>query len=144
MKLLNFFSKKTRTMNACLILFTALLFISCNESEPLTENVTILKKSNSLALHKTTSTFGLIGNGVNLQPSYYNNGNCDLGWTLMKQNTKIQTVRIEVEPGQVVNAKRWISEAKSNGYKVIITYHKSSVLGSDSTSELLAAYLVEK
>lgn len=139
MKLLNFFSKQARIMNACLILFTALLFTSCDESTPVTENVTILKKSNSLALHKTSSSLGLIGNGVNLQPSYYNNGNCDLGWTLMKQNTKIQTVRIEVEPGQEVNAKRWISEAKLNGYKVIVTFHKSNALGSDKLSDLLAA-----
>ena len=88
---------------------------------------------------KTASQLGELGNGVNLQPSYYNSGNCDLGWNLMKQNTKIQTVRIEVEPGQEANAKRWISEAKANGYKVIVSYHKASVLGSYSTAELMAA-----
>ena len=79
------------------------------------------------------------GNGVNLQPSYYNGGNPNFGWSLMKQQTKIKTVRIEIEPGYVTQAKSWISQARSNGYAVIATYHKASVLGSDNTSELNAA-----
>jgi len=79
------------------------------------------------------------GNGVNLQPSYSNGGNADLGWSLMKENKKIQTVRIEIEPGQETNAKRWIKEALDNEYKVIATYHKSSVLASDDMSELQKA-----
>ena len=79
------------------------------------------------------------GNGVNLQPSYYNGGNPSFGWSLMKQQTKIKTVRIEIEPGYVTQAKSWISQARSNGYAVIATYHKASVLGSDNTSELNAA-----
>lgn len=82
---------------------------------------------------------GLYPNGVNLQPSYYNNGNVNMGWSLMKANTKIKTVRIEIEPGKETQAKTWISQARSNGFTVIATYHKSSVLGSDSTSELNAA-----
>ncbi|MFD1470135.1 cellulase family glycosylhydrolase [Hymenobacter caeli] len=80
-----------------------------------------------------------LGNGVNLQPSYYNGGNPNFGFSLMKQQTKIKTVRIEIEPGYVSQAKSWISQAKSNGYAVIATYHKSSVLGSDNTSELATA-----
>jgi mannan endo-1,4-beta-mannosidase len=75
-------------------------------------------------------------NGVNLQPSYYNNGNVNFGWSLMNANTKIKTVRIEIEPGKETQARTWISQARSNGKLVIATYHKSSVLGSDSTSEL--------
>jgi mannan endo-1,4-beta-mannosidase len=89
-----------------------------------------------------TSTADLtanLGNGVNLQPSYYNGGNPDFGWSLMKQQTKIKTVRIEIEPDKVSQAKSWISQAKANGYAVIATYHKSSVLGSDNTAELTAA-----
>lgn len=85
---------------------------------------------------KDSQTFG---NGINLQPSYFNGGNCDLGWDLMNQKANIKTVRIEVEPGQETNAKRWISEAKANGKTVIVTYHKSKVLGSDNTAELDAA-----
>ena len=80
---------------------------------------------------------GIFPNGVNLQPSYYNGGNPNLGWTLMNQNTKIQTVRIEIEP-KLSQAKSWISQARSNGKTVIATYHKASVLGSDSTRELTA------
>lgn len=82
---------------------------------------------------------GLVPNGVNLQPSYFNNGNVNFGWSLMKANTKIGTVRIEVEPGKETQAKTWISQARANGYTVIVTYHKVAALGSDSTSELNTA-----
>lgn len=77
-----------------------------------------------------------LGNGVNLQPSYYNGGNPNFAFSLMKQQTKIKTVRIEIEPDKVTQAKSWISQARSNGYAVIATYHKSAVLGSDKTSDL--------
>ncbi|WP_223648982.1 cellulase family glycosylhydrolase [Hymenobacter psoromatis] len=80
-----------------------------------------------------------LGNGVNLQPSYYNGGNPNFGFSLMKQQSKIKTVRIEIEPGYETQAKGWISQAKSNGFAVIATYHKSSVLGSDNTGELATA-----
>ncbi|MGC8802430.1 MAG: hypothetical protein ACP5PS_01460 [Bacteroidales bacterium] len=79
------------------------------------------------------------GNGVNIQPSYYNNGYPNLGTSLMKQQTKIKTVRIEIEPDKVTQAKSWIKELKSAGYNLICTYHKASVLGTDSKSELIAA-----
>ena len=57
----------------------------------------------------------------------------------MNSNTKIKTVRIEIEPDKVSQAKSWISQAQANGKTIIATYHKSAVLGSDSTSELSAA-----
>ena len=105
------------------------IFSQCSESESVSP------------VSKTTlpSEEGVFGNGVNLQPSYYNGGNPNFGWTLMKQNTKIKTVRIEIEPDKVTQAKSWISQAKSNGYTIIATYHKASVLGSDNASELTAA-----
>lgn len=84
-------------------------------------------------------TSGFSGDGVNLQPSYYNNGNPNMAWSLMKQQTKIKTVRIEIEPDKVQQAKTWIADAKANGFAVVATYHKASVLGSDATSELTAA-----
>jgi mannan endo-1,4-beta-mannosidase len=84
---------------------------------------------------KTSSA--VFGNGVNLQPSYSNNGVADLGWVLMKKYPKIKTVRIEVEPGQESNAKRWIKEAKDNGYDVIVTYHDYKLLASDDPIDLL-------
>ena len=62
-------------------------------------------------------TEGVFGNGVNLQPSYYNNGNPNFGWSLMKQQTKIITVRIEIEPDKVSQAKTWISQARSNYHR---------------------------
>lgn len=79
----------------------------------------------------------LLPDGVNLQPSYYSGGNVDLGFTLMKQNPKIKSLRIEIEPTQVANAVRWISEAIANGYNIICTYHKASVLGSATSRMLL-------
>lgn len=78
-------------------------------------------------------------NGVNLQPSYYNNGNVNMGWSVMNGNSKITSVRIEIEPDKVTQAKTWIAQAKSNGKQIIATYHKVAVLGSDSSSELSGA-----
>ncbi len=101
----------------------------------------LLGASISIALLGTASASfaGEFGNGVNLQPSYYNNGNVDMGWSLMKSKGNIKSVRIEIEPGKETQGKTWIAQAKSNGYTVIATYHKSSVLGSDSASELATA-----
>lgn len=47
-----------------------------------------------------TSTMSLNGlRGVNLQPSYYANGNPNFGWSLMEQySSTIKLVRIEIEP----------------------------------------------
>lgn len=82
---------------------------------------------------------GVFPNGVNLQPSYYNNGNVNMGWSLMNSQSAIQTTRIEIEPDKVTQARTWIAQARSNGKTVIATYHKAAVLGSDSASELSAA-----
>ena len=95
--------------------------------------------TNDANIDVSTNATNGFGNGVNLQPSYYNGGNPNFAWSLMKQQTKIKTVRIEIEPGYVSQAKTWISQARSNGYAVIATYHKASVLGSDNTAELNAA-----
>jgi mannan endo-1,4-beta-mannosidase len=78
----------------------------------------------------STLTAGL-GNGVNLQPSYYYGGNVDLGWDLMVKNPKIKSVRIEIELGQEANAERWIREAVSRKYAVIGTFHKAAMLTPD-------------
>lgn len=77
------------------------------------------------------------GNGVNLQPSYYNNGNVTFGWDLMHKYGQIKSVRIEIEPDKVQQGHEWISQAHANGYDIIATYHKSAVLGSDDPQELL-------
>jgi len=79
------------------------------------------------------------GNGVCLQPSYYNGGNVNFGWDFMKGFESIKTVRIEIEPDHAAQAKGWIQQALSNGYHVVATYHKVAALGSNDPNELLAA-----
>lgn len=77
--------------------------------------------------------------GVNLQPSYYNNGNITIGWETMKKYPQIKSLRIEVEPDKVEQANEWIREASSEDYDLILTYHKYEVLGSDDVEELMEA-----
>lgn len=109
----------------------SLLLICCSKKQ--SDQVTAQPTTTTT----TTAPVTLAGNGVNLQPSYYNSGNVDLGFPLMKQQANIKTVRIEIEPTQVTNAIRWIKEASDNGYTIICTYHKATVLGSDNLSDLL-------
>jgi hypothetical protein len=79
----------------------------------------------------------LFGDGVNLQPSYYNSGNVTFGFSLMQQYPNIKSVRIEIEPFVSIGlATSWIRQALDAGYKVIVTYHKYTVLGSDQASDL--------
>lgn len=78
-------------------------------------------------------------NGVNLQPSYYNNGNVTFGWDMMKKYTQIQSVRIEIEPNMVEQGREWIRQAEDAGYHMIVTYHKYEALGSDDSGELIEA-----
>ncbi|RXK85515.1 glycoside hydrolase family 5 protein [Filimonas effusa] len=120
-------------ITALLVLNLSGLFYSCKkDSTASTEG----ESTNGSVV--TVKAAGIL-NGVNLQPSYYNNGNPVIDWALMKQQTKIKTVRIEIEPGFETQAKNWISGAVSNGFAVIATYHKYTVLGSDNVSDLNAA-----
>jgi len=83
------------------------------------------------------STDTLFGNGVCLQPSYYNGGNVTFGFPLMQTLPKIRSARIEIEPAvPIALAASWIQQARSNGYKVIATYHKYTVLGSNNPADL--------
>ena len=77
-----------------------------------------------------------IKNGVNIQASYYNNGNVTIGWDLMQEYPEIEAVRIEIEPDRVNQAVTWIRQAQEEGYQVIATYHKSTVLGSNHVADL--------
>lgn len=80
------------------------------------------------------------GDGVNLQPSYFNEGDVDLGWSLMRKQRKIRTVRIEIEPFvPLATARRWVGEAHAHGYQVIATYHRVEANGSDDERELMKA-----
>jgi len=94
---------------------------------------------NNLTFVKKWSFLMSLTNGVNLQPSYYSNGDVDFAWSLMRAQSGIRTVRIEIEPDKAVQARGWIQQACGNGYAVIATYHKYSVLGSDARSELMDA-----
>ncbi len=118
----------------CAILFTVFLN-SCQKNNVAPDDKFIVPPINNNSF--STSGFG---NGANLQPSYYNNGNPNFGWSLMRQQSKIRTLRIEIDPSRVsVNtAKGWISQAKSNGYNSIIcTFHQYG--GSDNLGDLLTA-----
>ena len=80
-----------------------------------------------------------IKNGVNIQASYYNNGQVNMAWDLMKTYPEIEAVRIEIEPYRAYQATHWIKEAHENGYQVIATYHDSDFLGTDNLEELMRA-----
>ena len=81
----------------------------------------------------------LFDNGVNLQPSYYNGGAVDFAWEEMQQVKKIRTLRIEIEPYAMVQARSWIQQACSRGYEVIATFHNHLKLASDHANDLMAA-----
>ncbi len=85
------------------------------------------------------ASLGTLRNGINFQPSYYNNGNVTFGWDVMRKYPTIQRIRIEIEPDKVSQGKQWIKDARDHGYEVIATYHKYSVLGTDDQSELMSA-----
>lgn len=83
-----------------------------------------------------------IGNGVNLQPSYFNNGNPTIGWDLMDSYSGIKSIRIEVEPFiDIEQAKVWAQGAQDIGLNVIITYHDNNGagLGTNIKQNLLDA-----
>ena len=79
--------------------------------------------------------------GANLQPAYYNGGNVNFGWSLMKsQAPNIKRLRIEIDSSRVstATAKGWIDQAKANGFTdLICTFHQFG--GSDNASDLLTA-----
>ncbi|KAL3074110.1 hypothetical protein niasHT_027137 [Heterodera trifolii] len=99
--------------------------------------ITLLTASDRCAVALTAG----LGNGVNVQPSYYNSGKVSLGLSQLKALApNVKTVRIEVEPFIPISlAKQWISEAAKNGFSIIVTYHKATVLGSNDANELQQA-----
>ncbi len=84
-------------------------------------------------------TFDQIGNGVNLQPSYYNSGNPPISWDLMDDYPAITTIRIEIEPFVDIEiTKTWLQGAQDIGLTVIATYHDNNGggLGTDIVENL--------
>lgn len=128
-------------MRYLLILFISGIccsFFSCSKGEPKPVNAPADTTEN---VHSQDSIPPFsIGNGVNLQPSYYNNGQVSFGWPLMRKHKAIKAVRIEIEPSVDIQiAKSWIAAAIKNGYEVIATYHKYKVLGSNNPKDLVDA-----
>lgn len=80
-----------------------------------------------------------LGNGVNLQPSYYNNGDVNFAWDLMAEYPNIKSVRIEIEPNMAHQAAGWIAQAKSHGKQVIATYHNKNIIGKNNPDNLVDA-----
>jgi mannan endo-1,4-beta-mannosidase len=125
----------------CIILIAIITFSwGCRESQSTGPTTSSTTTTSGGTINPATP--GLEGNGVNLQPSYFCNGNMDLGWDLMDNYPDIKTLRIELDTS--TNSKtddfvRWISEANDNGYDVIATYHYTSELGSNDPNQLLAA-----
>jgi hypothetical protein len=120
-------------------LFTITAF-SCGCGETETTGPTTSTTTSGGTINPATP--GLEGCGVNLQPSYFCNGDMDLGWDLMDNYSHIKTLRIELDSSTsstIDDFVRWLSEANDNGYDVIATYHYASVLGSNDPNQLLAA-----
>lgn len=90
-------------------------------------------------LIQSVSLVSSFGNGVNFQPSYYNNGNVTFGFGLMKKYSQIQSIRIEIEPDKVTQAFQWIQEAYNAGYKDIIATYHTAPLGEDDPCQLVEA-----
>jgi mannan endo-1,4-beta-mannosidase len=128
--------------NIALSLLALVTLVSCgckkNSSSNGQSDGTTVPPVTTVAPKKSDTVF--LADGVNLQPSYYNKGNVDFGWNLMKQQANIKSVRINIEPTDAIaQVVSWISNAKANGYKIVACYHKASVLGSDDANELILA-----
>lgn len=126
--------KQTVNISFCITLIVFLFLCCCTKAKSITSpGIPVQPSLPSQSIRDS------LMNGVNLQPSYYNNGNPYFAWDLLKQQTKIKTLRIEIEPDKLPQAKQWISDAKVNGFAVIATYHKYTVLGSDNALDLMDA-----
>jgi hypothetical protein len=113
--------------------------VGCQKSE-IQNSVRSSQPAVKLRSAASSITSTSLGNGVNLQPSYYCSGDENLGWPLMNQYSKITTVRIELDPSTsstISDFTRWISEAIANGKKVIATFHEYG--GSDSLADIMTA-----
>lgn len=116
-----------------LLLVTAcLLGFGCAHKQRQSELSQPEQQQGSLAVRDSF----VIGNGVNLQPSYYNQGKVDFAWPLMQTKRKIKTVRLEIEPDRVLEAVNWIKQASAAGYTIIATYHNAKILGSDDPTKV--------
>ena len=124
------------------LLFYGSLAAACHKGSagPVSTDTIVNPLNPPVVTRPVPATDTIFGNGVNLQPSYYNGGNVTFGFDLMRASPKIRSVRIEIEPTvPIALAASWIQQARNNGYKVIATYHKYTVLGSDNAADLADA-----
>jgi len=123
---------------ACVHVFINYLKISANSNINININFNIMAMFFIILFIQLFYFVISLRNGVNFQPSYYNNGNVTFGFDLLKKYPQIQSVRIEIEPDKVTQAYQWIQEAHNNGYHIIATYH-TSPLGEDNPIQLIEA-----
>lgn len=140
--------RKIFTANLLLVISFHWILAACHKSSPppaAADTTAAAKPSTPPATTPAAAPFStdtLIGDGVDIQPSYYNGGNVNFGFSLMQQYPNIRSVRIEIEPFIPVSlAASWIRQALNNGYRVIATYHKYTVLGTDDSAQLDTAAL---
>ena len=78
----------------------------------------------------------IFGNGINIQPAYYNSGNPHCSWELMGKFPEIKSIRIEIDPVNTkvdaIQAAQWLFNAHKLGLKIIATYHDWKALGSNN------------
>ena len=129
-------------VGSMLILYSSMT-LACHKgpASAVRADTTVVNPTNPPVITRSVpATDTIFGNGVDLQPSYYNGGNVMFGFALMLASPKIKSVRIEIEPTvPIALAASWIQQAHNNGYKVIATYHKYTVLGSDNAADLTDA-----
>jgi hypothetical protein len=130
-----------KTQFAALGVFFLILLLCSSSKLARAVTSTVRGKGTLLTKCQSDTTFDFsIGNGVNLQPSYYNGGQINFGWALMRKNKKIKAVRIEIEPAVSIKiVQSWIAAAVKNGYGVIATYHQFKKLGSNNPEDLMDA-----
>lgn len=133
------FFRQFKVLSLFFVLGTAILS-GCNQ-EGTFEDVTLEDVKSETSTQGLTSD-NVLGHGVNLQPSYFCNGDMEIGWELMIQYPDIKSVRIEIEPDKqatVEDAARWINEANAFGFDVVATYHRYEDNGSPDPNTLMAA-----
>ena len=94
-------------------------------------------------IENTQKPKSFFGNGINIQPSYYNLGNPECSWDLIGKFPGIKSIRIEIDPVNTkvdaIQAAQWLYNAHKLGLKIIATYHDWKALGSDNPEFVMKA-----
>ena len=102
--------KKLCTISILLAVGSHSMLTGCNKNSnpygPATPPDTMMTTTPPPTPPPTVAAFNtdtLLGDGVDLQPSYYNGGNVTFGFSLMQQYANIKSVRIEIEPSVAIS-----------------------------------------